>query len=207
MAFLPQNPRSQKLLVVGLMAVGLGVAYQQLVWTPKNNELALVALRLDTLTALNKAAKFEVAKGSASKMKEEADRYARELAVLRHLVPMENEVPALLESVSTAARRADLDLSDVQPDGVVNGDQFNTYRYKMAVSGPYHEVAQFLSNVGSLSRIVEPINVTLAPANRVSERRMKKNEQLLDAHFQIQTYVAHASQTQTPPTTAKAGAP
>jgi len=207
MAFLPQNPRSQKLLMVGLMAVGIAVAYHQVVWTPKNAELRLVAVRLDTLDSLNRMAKFEVAKGSASKMKQEADMYGRELAVLRHLVPLENEVPALLESVSTAARRANLDLSDVQPDGVVNGDVFNTYRYKMAVSGPYHEVAQFLTNVGSLSRIVAPINVTLAPANRLSERRMNKNEQLLDAHFQIQTYVAHASTTQTPPTTAKAGAP
>src|SRR5512141_2609049 len=142
MALLPQNPRSQKLLVVGLMAVGLAVVYHQLVWTPKNAELGLVAVRLDTLDSLNKMAKFEVAKGSASKMKQEADMYARELAVLRHLVPLENEVPALLESVSTAARRANLELSDVQPDGVVNGDVFNTYRYKMAVSGPYHEVAQ-----------------------------------------------------------------
>lgn len=207
MALLPQNPRSQKLLVVGLMAVGIAVAYHQLVWTPKNKELSLIAVRLDTLDSLNRTAKFEVAKGSASKMKAEADAYARELGALRHLVPLENEVPALLESVSTAARHANLDLSDVQPDGVVNGDQFNTYRYKMAVSGPYHEVAQFLSNVGSLSRIVAPINVTLAPANHVSERRMKKNEQLLDAHFQIQTYVAHASPILTPPTTAKAGAP
>jgi type IV pilus assembly protein PilO len=152
-------------------------------------------------------AKFEVAKGTASKMKEEADVYARELSLLRHLVPTENEVPALLESVSTAARRANLELSDVQPDGVVNGDQFNTYRYKMAVSGPYHEVAQFLSNVGSLSRIVEPINVTLALANRTGERRMKKNEQLLDAHFQIQTYVARTSNTDMPPATGTAGAP
>ncbi len=207
MALLPQNPRSQKLLVIGLMAAALAVGYYQFVWTPKNAELSIIAVRLDTLDSLNKMAKFEVAKGTASKMKEEADVYARQLNVLRHLVPTENEVPALLESVSTAARRANLELSDVQPDGVVNGDQFNTYRYKMAVSGPYHEVAQFLSNVGSLSRIVEPINVTLALANRVGERRMKKEEQLLDAHFQIQTYVTRSSSDLTPPATGTAGAP
>ena len=138
MALLPQNPRSQKLLVVGLMAVGIAVAYHQLVWTPKNTELGLIAVRLDSLDALNKMAKFEVAKGSASKMKQEADMYGRELAVLRHLVPLENEVPALLESVSTAARRANLELSDVQPDGVVNGDVFNTYRYS-AIGGAPHD--------------------------------------------------------------------
>jgi len=207
MALLPQNPRSQKLLVVTFLSVGLAAVYQQLVWTPKNAELTTMAIRLDTLDSLNHLAKIEVAKGTATKMKQEAETYARELAGLRHLVPTENEVPALLESISTAARRAGLELSDVQPDGIVDGDQFNTYKYKMGVTGAYHEVAEFLANVGSLSRIVAPINVTLTPTTRLGERRPKKNEQFLDARFQIQTYVARASTKPAAVTAAKPGAP
>jgi type IV pilus assembly protein PilO len=207
MALLPQNPRSQKLLVVALLSIGLAVVYQQLVWTPKNKDLTMIAVRLDTLDSLNKLAKSEVAKGTATKMKQEADTYARELAELRHLVPMENEVPALLESISTAARHAGLELSDVQPDGIVDGDQFNTYKYKLGVTGAYHQVGEFLANVGSLSRIVAPINLTLTPTSRVGERKPKKNEQFLDARFQIQTYVARASVKPAAVPSAKPGAP
>jgi type IV pilus assembly protein PilO len=207
MALLPQNPRSQKLLVVTLLSIGLAVVYQQLVWTPKNKDLTMIAVRLDTLDSLNKLAKSEVAKGTATKMKQEADTYARELADLRHLVPMENEVPALLESISTAARHAGLELSDVQPDGIVDGDQFNTYKYKLGVTGAYHQVGEFLANVGSLSRIVAPINLTLTPTARVGERKPKKNEQFLDARFQIQTYVARASVKPAAVPSAKPGAP
>ena len=83
MALLPQNPRSQKLVVVTLLAVGLAAVYQQLVWTPKNAEHKMIAVRLDTLDSLNHLAKIEVAKGTATKMKQEADTYARELAGLR----------------------------------------------------------------------------------------------------------------------------
>jgi type IV pilus assembly protein PilO len=207
MALLPQNPRSQKLLVVALLSIGLAVVYQQLVWTPKNKDLTMIAVRLDTLDSLNKLAKSEVAKGTATKMKQEADTYARELAELRHLVPMENEVPALLESISTAARHAGLELSDVQPDGIIDGDQFNTYKYKLGVTGAYHQVGEFLANVGSLSRIVAPINLTLTPSSRVGERKPKKNEQFLDARFQIQTYVARASVKPVAVPSAKPGAP
>ena len=207
MALLPQNPRSQKLLVVALLSVGLAAVYQQLVWTPKNKDLTTIAVRLDTLDSLNKLAKSEVAKGTATKMKQEADTYARELAELRHLVPMENEVPALLESISTAARHAGLELSDVQPDGIVDGDQFNTYKYKLGVTGAYHQVGEFLASVGSLSRIVAPINLTLTPTARVGERKPKKNEQFLDARFQIQTYVARASVKPAAVPSAKPGAP
>ena len=91
-------------------------------------------------------------------------------------------MPALLESISTAARRAGLELSDVQPDGVVNGDQFDTYKYKLGVTGPYHQIAEFLANVGSLPRIVAPINLTLDADERApASSSAKKGEQFLDA--------------------------
>ncbi len=193
MGLVPQNPRNRNLLLIALAVVGLAAVYQQLVWTPKNADNKVLAARLDTLDSLNRVAKIQVAKGTAAKMRREADEYGQELSVLRRLVPTENEVPALLESISSAARRAGLEFSDVQPDGVVNGDQFDTYRYKLAVNGPYHQVAEFLANIGSLPRIVAPINVALSPSTRVNlELRPKKNEQVLDVKFGIQTYVAHA---------------
>jgi type IV pilus assembly protein PilO len=212
MALLPQNPRDQKLVLVALVAVGLAATYQQLVWKPKNADLQTLSARLDTLDSLNRIAQADVRRGNAAKMKQEADEFARQLAVLRRLVPTQNEVPALVESISSAARRAGLEFSDVQPDGIVSGDQFDTYRYKVAVTGPYHQVAEFVSNIGSLPRIVVPMNMQLQPTNRAGgELKPRKNEQLLDVHFQVQTYVAHASSTdstsQLPVSTGKPGAP
>lgn len=205
MALLPQNPRDQRLIIVGILALGLAGVYQQLYWTPKHEDLKALEVKLDTLDSLNKIAKLEVAKGSATKMKQEADGYARQLGVLRHLVPTSNEVPPLLESISSAARSAGLELSEVAPDGVVQGDQFDTYKYRLGVTGPYHQVAEFLANIGSLPRIVAPINLSLAPTNRVGERKPKKGEVFLDAKFGILTYVAHVSAPAT--TSAKPGAP
>ena len=204
MAIIPTNPRDRNLLLLGVLAVGLAGVYQQTYWTPKHEELNVIAFRLDTLDSLNRIARLEYAKGSATRMKQEGDAFARELSVLRRLVPTENEVPALLESISTAARRAGLELVDIQPDGVVNGDQFDTYKYKLGVTGPYHQVAEFLTNIGTMSRIVSPINLALASTARTGELRPKKGEQFLDARFGVQTYVAHSAPK---PTAAKAGAP
>jgi len=78
-------------------------------------------------------------------------------------------------------------------------------RDKLGVTGPYHRVAQFFANVGSLPRIVAPINVTVTPSGKATDSRQRADEQLLDAKFGIQTYVAHVA----PPalTSAKPGAP
>ena len=213
MGLLPQNPRDQKLVLVAIVAIGLAGTYQQLVWKPKSAELQILSARLDTLDSLNRLAQADVRRGNSAKMKAEADEFARQLAVLRRLVPTQNEVPALVESISSAARRAGLEFSDVQPDGIVSGDQFDTYRYKVAVTGPYHQVAEFVSNIGSLPRIVVPMNMQLVPTNRAGgELKPRKNEQLLDVHFQVQTFVAHTSQADPsspplPASTAKPGAP
>jgi type IV pilus assembly protein PilO len=194
MALLPQNPRNQKLFVMALLAVGLVGIYWQYYWSPKNAEQVILAARLDTLDSLNLIAKAEVARGNSAKMKAEGDAFARELGVLRHLVPTSNEVPALLESISNSARRAGLEISEVSPDGVVNGDRLDTYKYRLGVTGPYHAIGEFLTNVASLPRIVAPINLSLAPTNRSNlERRPQKGEVFLDAKFGVQTYVEHVA--------------
>ena len=202
MALLPKEPRQQRLLMVGLLAAGLAFVYQQYLWKPKNDILDLTAKRVEFLDSLNNKTKIEVAKGTAGKIRAEADMYQRQLEGMRRLVPTQNEVPALLDAVSESARRAGLELAGFDPDGVIAGDQFDTYRFKIGVMGPYHQLAAFLANVGSLQRIVAPINLNLVPSTRVSERRVKKDEQLLEARMQIQTYVVHTA----PPPAAGAGA-
>jgi type IV pilus assembly protein PilO len=192
MALLPQDPRKQRLVLIAIMCVaGVGL-YWNFVWTPEQQRLETVAERVEKLEGANARARTQVARGNAASITAEADQHARQLDVLRRLVPAQNEVPGLLDAISTAARQVGLDISDVAPDGVVEGDEFDMHRYKLGVTGPYHRVAQFLSNIGSLPRIIVPINVQLIPTQRQGLRQ-GADEQLLDAQFQVQTYVARTT--------------
>jgi type IV pilus assembly protein PilO len=101
-----------------------------------------------------------------------------------------NEVPALTNQISTAARLAGMEISELVPDGSLPGDYFDAVKYRLSVTGPYHKVGEFLANVGSLSRIVTPMNVDIIPSGRVIERRPGRNERFVDARLQVQTYVA-----------------
>jgi type IV pilus assembly protein PilO len=199
MALLPTNQRDQIMVAICVVALGLAGAYYYYLWSPKNEQLAILRTRIDTLTAQNDVARREVARGTASKLRAEADEFGRMLGVMRQLVPVANEVPTLLEQISTAARRTGLDIADVTPMGVITGEVFDTYRYKMGVTGSYHRIAQFLDNVGSLTRIVAPMNLTLLPSSRdVRNQRLRPGEALVDASFEIQTFVA---KTAPPPVT------
>ena len=192
MALIPTNPSDRNKVAIGFLAVVVAFAYWNWVYEPKRAELELVRQHVETLDAANQRAKTELAKGNVDELRAQAEMYKANLETMRQLVPTGNEVPALLEQVSTAARRVNLDIGSVEPMPVIVGNEFDTYRYRMAIGGDYHSIARFLTNVGSLPRIMAPVNLTLAgvatpPAAR---SRMRANSQFLRATFEVQTYVA-----------------
>ena len=91
--------------------------------------------------------------------------------------------------------RVGLDLAAVEPMPVLAGEQFDTYRYKLAVIGGYHAIGQFLSNVGSLNRIIAPVTLDAFPHSVTdkTKARIKKGESLIDTKFVVQTYVARTT--------------
>ncbi|MDQ6689559.1 MAG: type 4a pilus biogenesis protein PilO, partial [Gemmatimonadota bacterium] len=187
--------REQTLAGIAAIALLLAVAYWYFLYKPKSAELAATAVHVDSLDRANQRARASIAQGSVAKLTRQAKEYELNLKVMRQLVPRSNEVPALLEDISTAARRVGLDLAAVEPMPVLAGEQFDTYRYKLAVIGGYHAIGQFLSNVGSLNRIIAPVTLDAFP-HSVTDRtkaRIKKGESLIDTKFVVQTYVARTT--------------
>lgn len=196
--------REQSLIGIAAAAVVLLGAYWYFLYKPKSAELTAIQVHVDSLDKKNQQAKADIASGSLQKLKAQSTEYEQSLKVMRQLVPRSNEVPALLEDISTAARRVGLDLASVEPMPVLPGEQFDTYRYKLGVIGGYHPVGQFLSNVGSLNRIIAPVTmgIKLHPVADKTKARVKKGESLIDTEFQVQTYVARTT-PYTPPGAAK----
>lgn len=187
--------REQTLVGLAIVALMVAGAYWYFLWKPKAAELAIVQAHVDSLEVRNQQARADIAQGSLKKLRAQAAEYEQSLKVMRQLVPRSNEVPALLEDMSTAARRVGLDLATVEPMPVLPGEQFDTYRYKLAVIGGYHAVGEFLSNVGSLNRIIAPVTlaIKLQPAAQRTKARAKAGESLINTEFQVQTYVARTT--------------
>src|SRR6185503_12182170 len=187
--------REQMLASIGVVALLLVAAYWYLLYKPKAAEMAVTQAHVDSLDKRNQQARADIAQGSLQKLRAQSAEYEQSLKVMRQLVPRSNEVPALLEDISTAARRVGLDLATVEPMPVLPGEQFDTYRYKLAVIGGYHPVGQFLSNVGSLNRIIAPVTMAIKihPVADKTKARIKKGESLIDTEFQVQTYVARST--------------
>ena len=192
------------MLGVCILALAMVYLYRSYLWVPKDEQLNVVQAHVDSLKKSNEQVQKEVASGSVTRLKAEAEDYGRMLGLMRQLVPVANEVPTLLDQISTAARRTSLELSDVTPLGVIPGEIFETHRYRLAVTGTYHQIGQFLNNIGALTRIVAPMNLSIAPSSKQNVRA-PAGTQVLDASFEIQTYVAKTAMPLTGPPPASRG--
>lgn len=198
MSLLPTDRKDQIKLAVAVLAGVLGLGYYLYPYSTRAIEIADTRARVERLESTNERATRELKRGTAKTLRAQAAQSRATLGVLRQLVPAAHEVPAVLEEVSTAARRAGLELGGVQPEPVIGGDQFDTHRYKVTVVGSYHALTMFLANVGSLPRIVAPVTFALVPAQPTGSQgsrtgRFASTVQPLMATVTLQTYVAHAA--------------
>lgn len=196
MAGLPSNQRDQLLFFLAFLGVIGAGAYWYFVFTPKQAALAIVATHVDSLDAGNQRAKSQLARGSVATIRTESQRLRANLELMRTLVPAGNEVPALLEQVSTAARRVGLEINMIEPEAVIQGEQFDTYRYKLRTTGSYHEIGQLLTGIASMTRIVAPLGLqlttTAAPA---ATKNASPDRVVLQANFEIQAYAVKTSKS------------
>ena len=201
MAGMPTNQRDQILFAIGFIAVIGAGAYWYFVDDPARNSptgLVVIEAHLDTLNASNQRAKALMARGTATTIRAEADSLRTNLEIMRTLVPVSNEVPLLIEQVSDAARRVRLELGAIDPAPPIEGEMFDTFRYQVKVNGSFHEIAQMLTNIASLGRVMAPINLTLVPGIP-ADGRVVEGRQYLLATFGIQTYVVRTAPPTAPP--------
>jgi type IV pilus assembly protein PilO len=157
----------------------------------------IVAMK-DTISRLDAAtdsAKKELAKGTVEDLRKRLDTYRGSLALLRRLVPERNEVPNLLDDISTRSKIRGVTLSQVVPLPVEPGPApFDTYKYNMSVIGHYDAIGEFLADVSSLQRIIVPYDLSVAAANSNAAKALNDTSgSLLEAKFQVRTYVKSAS--------------
>jgi type IV pilus assembly protein PilO len=153
----------------------------------------VVAIR-DTIgrfEAATDSAKKELARGSVADVRKRLESYRSNLLLLRRLVPERNEVPNLLDDISTRSKIRGVTLSQVVPQPVEIGPTpFNTYSYQMSVIGRYDQIGQFLADVASLQRIIVPYNLSIAAANSSAAKALGDSTgAMLEARFQVRTYV------------------
>jgi len=186
MALLPTDSSSQKKLLIGLIPL-LGLfAYHQLVHGKKVTEAELLQDRLEQLTITNNAAKI-LAQQGGPELERKLAIYEQHMRQLEELIPKREEVAELLYSITLRTQSAGVELTKMRPESTDPSPFYTRQVYELGVHGSYHDVGVFLSEVGSLPRIVTPTQLKLTIAQKPETNRA--GDPLIDASFRIVTYV------------------
>jgi type IV pilus assembly protein PilO len=193
------NEKATPLLALGLAAIVGYIAYTGAViemvgingLSARQAHVAAIRDTIVTLEAATDSAKKELARGTVADVRKRLESYRGSLTLLRRLVPERNEVPNLLDDISTRGKIRGVTLSQVVPLPVEAGPvPFDTYKYNMSVIGKYDQIGQFLADVASLQRIIVPYDLTVGAANSTAAKALGDSTgALLEAKFQIRTYV------------------
>jgi len=163
--------------------------------TQQKAQIVAIQDTVKTLESQTDSAKRELARGTVEDLRHKLESYRASLALLRRLVPERNEVPNLLDDISTRAKIRGVNLAEVSPLPEERGPApFTTYKYNIRVMGHYDQIGEFLGDIASLQRIIVPVDLTMAPASVASAKALGDSSgAMLEAKFQIRTYVKSAS--------------
>jgi type IV pilus assembly protein PilO len=182
---LPRDKEGQQKLLLGLLPLLLVFVYYQFVHGKKVEEIQGLQTRYEQLQTVNAAMRPQALTGGAE-LQQKLALYEQHMKRLEELIPQSEEVPQLLNSMSERAQDAMVDLALMRPEPEAPGNFYTEQSYQIAVIGGYHEVGRYLGMIASLSRIITPVELKVAP--RPGDTLRDGTPRLL-ADFRIKTYV------------------
>ena len=151
--------RAGVIAIVFVLVLGLGVY-----WTiieDKAPQLTRVqeeekTLRITFENKQRKAANYDAYKAQLAQMEQSFGTMLRQL-------PGKTEIPSLIVDISQTGLAAGLQEKLFQPQGEITRDFYAEKPITISLSGGYHEIANFVSGVASLPRIVTLHDINITP--------------------------------------------
>lgn len=157
-------PRSRKFGVGLVLLAALGAAAYFLLLAP-------VLTRVDALRVQEASLRRELAQARAiaaeiGRFRREAAELEKRLAVLTERLPNEKEMPALYRTVSDNAFQSGLSVSLFQPKDPKAHDYYSEIPIVVTAETGYHQLGEFFTRVGTLTRVVTVENMKLTGLSR-----------------------------------------
>ena len=133
-------------------------------------------LRVTFENKQRKAANYDAYKAQLAQIEQSFGTMLRQL-------PGETEIPSLIVDISQTGLAAGLQEKLFQPQSEISRDFYAEKPIKIRLSGGYHEIANFVSGIAALPRIV-----TLHDMNIVTEARESGSYDKLSLEVTAKTY-------------------
>jgi type IV pilus assembly protein PilO len=184
-SFLPSDQKQQVRLLIGVLPFGLLFLFYNFVLTGRAEVIETVQTHVEDLEMKNNTMRAVVAQHGTELPRRLATLEAH-VAQLEQLIPRREDVPFLINQITQSAQQLGVEMAALTPLAEEAGEHYSRQTYEIHVLGEYHAIGEYLTAIGSLSRIIRPTAVTIQveqgdPTGRTNPR--------LRAGFRIETYI------------------
>lgn len=176
--WIEHRTKLQRILIYLSTIVILVGAFVYFAYLPKHKQIGVLDKTYKDLSAKLEKAKINARQLNAYRTKMKTAE--AQFNIVMRALPEKEEIPALLDGISMAARDAGLDIMQFQPKAEVIKEFYADVPLSIHVAGNYHNVAVFFDKISNLPRIVNVNAIKLIP--------QKKEETKLNATCEAVTY-------------------
>jgi type IV pilus assembly protein PilO len=161
----PNDPSVWPALPKALLYVAVAVAVAALLWfvVLKDYEAELDTERATEVTLREDYSKKMVKAVSLDGLKKQREQVQQYVTQLEKQLPSKAEMAALLSDINQAGLGRSLQFEVFRPGGMVTKEYYAELPIALKVTGRYHDIGAFASDIAFLSRIVTLNNLSIAP--------------------------------------------
>ncbi len=180
------------LKIVAALPFAVVLACYHFIHRANSAELGELRTTLRALESANAAA-LAVGPSGGVELERKLSVLQRHMVRLEELIPRREEVADLLHTITQRAQSTGVELLRMKPEREEAAAHYSRQTYQITVKGTVQHIGQYLTEVGSLPRIITPIELTLQSTPGETDRR---GSPLLGANFRIVTYLVPDPVTQ-----------
>ncbi|BDR07343.1 fimbrial protein [Comamonas testosteroni] len=164
----PNDPSVWPALPKALLYVAVAVVVAALLWfvVLKDYEAELDAERATEVTLREDYSKKMVKAVSLEGLKKQREQVQQYVTQLEKQLPSKAEMAALLSDINQAGLGRSLQFEVFRPGAMVTKEYYAELPITLKVTGRYHDIGAFASDIAFLSRIVTLNNLSIAPGGK-----------------------------------------
>ena len=164
----PNDPSVWPALPKALLYVAVAVAVAALLWfvVLKDYEAELDAERATEVTLREDYSKKMVKAVSLEGLKKQREQVQQYVTQLEKQLPSKAEMAALLSDINQAGLGRSLQFEVFRPGAMVTKEYYAELPITLKVTGRYHDIGAFASDIAFLSRIVTLNNLSITPGGK-----------------------------------------
>lgn len=167
-----KNTQTQRILAAGLVFLTAFVLYLYFVFVPQITRVPALFGKVSKITADLKSAKSMSAEMEG--LKKRLAEYNEKVEWYEKKLPVEQEIPNLLENLSNMAKGSNIKITSIMPAPENNaqrqGKLYQEIPIRITARSGYHELGRFLSNLENSDRFMKVTNIGIK-SNKASPKQ------------------------------------